>query len=71
MTQWALKLRPHARVLQWQAERSRKAARAGTDPGRARRYNWPADREAIVGEMTAAAVRQEHHVTADLPAVCG
>ena len=47
-------LRPHAGVTAWQAEQARRAARAGNAPGLARRYGWPADREAIVAEMVAA-----------------
>ena len=60
-------IRPHAQVRQWQAERARKAARAGTGPSRARRYNWPADREAIVRDMMTAASGGAKQA----PGVCG
>lgn len=48
-------VRPSARVRQWQAEQARRAARAGTGPGRDRRFRWPADRDAVVAEVLTAA----------------
>lgn len=48
-------LRPHAQVRQWHAKLARRAAQAGTDPGRARRYEWPADKMTILAETMAAA----------------
>lgn len=61
------RLRTPAGVQQWQAERTRRTARAGTDPGRARRYSWPTDREAIVEDtVTAGSGREQQR-----PGVCG
>lgn len=50
-------LRPHAAVQQWRAEVARKTAQAGTGPGRDSRFRWPEDRNAVVAEILAAAVR--------------
>ena len=41
-------------VRKWQAERARKAARPGTDPARARRFEWPADKTLILETLAAA-----------------
>ena len=45
-------------VRRWQAEQARRAAGRADGRGRGRRYDWPADREAIITEMMAAAARR-------------